>query len=105
MIPADALTRNRIGAFIYRVLLNKYYVDEFYGGVIRYLVFGLSYGEQAFDRYVIDGVVNGSAVVIRGAGNIFKRTETGRLQNYAAAIFGGALIILIAVFIFVQAGK
>jgi NADH-quinone oxidoreductase subunit L len=105
MIPASALTRNPVGAFIYRLLLNKYYVDEFYGGIIRYIVFGLSYAEQAFDRYVIDGVVNGSAVVIRSAGNIFRRTETGRLQNYAAAIFGGALIIAIAVFIFVQSGK
>ncbi len=105
VIPANALTRNPVGAFLYRVLLNKYYVDEFYSGIIRYIVFGLSYAEQAFDRYVIDGVVNGSAVVIRSAGNIFRRTETGRLQNYAAAIFGGALIIAIAVFIVVQSGK
>jgi NADH-quinone oxidoreductase subunit L len=104
-IPANALTRNPVGAFIYRVLLNKYYVDEFYSWMIRYLVLGLSYAEQAFDRYVIDGVVNGSATVIRTAGSIFRRTETGRLQNYAAAIFGGALIIAIAVFIVVQSGK
>ena len=102
---ADALTRNRVGAFIYRVLLNKYYVDEVYGWIIRNIVLGLSYGAQAFDRYIIDGVVNGSAVVIRAGGNIFRRTETGRLQNYAAAIFGGALIIAITVFIFIKAGQ
>jgi NADH-quinone oxidoreductase subunit L len=104
-IRADALTRNPVGAFVYRVLLNKYYVDEFYGWIIRYLVLGLSYAEQAFDRYVIDGIVDGSAVIIRTGGNIFRRTETGRVQNYAAAIFGGALIIVIVVFIFVQSGK
>ncbi len=104
-IPADALTRNPVGAFIYRVLLNKYYIDELYGWLIRNLVLGLSYAEQAFDRYVIDGVVNGSAVVIRTGANIFRRTETGRVQNYAAAIFGGALIIVLVVFIVVQSGK
>ena len=104
-IPADAFTRNRVGAFVYRFLLNKYYIDEVYGWIIRNIVLGLSYAEQAFDRYVIDGVVNGSVVVIRTGGQIFRRTETGRVQNYAAAIFGGALIIVIVVFIVVQSGK
>ncbi len=104
-VPADVLMRNPVGAFAYRVLLNKYYIDELYGWLIRNIVFGLSHAEQAFDRYVIDGVVNGSVVVVRTSGSIFRRTETGRVQNYAAAIFGGALIILIVVFIAVQVGK
>jgi NADH-quinone oxidoreductase subunit L len=102
VIPADALTRNPVGAFVYRVLLNKYYIDELYGWLIRNIVLGLSYAEQAFDRYVIDGIVNGSVVVIRGSGNIFRRTETGRVQNYAAAIFAGALIIVLVVFFVVR---
>ncbi len=101
-IRADALTRNPVGAFIYRVLLKKYYVDEFYGWIIRNIVLGLSRAEEAFDKYVIDGVVNGSAAVIRAGGNVFRRTETGRLQNYAAAIFGGAVLIIIVVFIVVR---
>lgn len=105
MIPADAFTRNPVGAFAYRVLLNKYYVDEFYGWLIRYIVLGLSRGAEAFDKYIIDGVVNGSAKAILFGGNVFRRTETGRVQNYAAAIFGGALIIVIVVFIAVQVGK
>ena len=75
------------------------------GWIIRNIVFGLSYAAQAFDRYVIDGVVNGSVVVVRASGNIFRRTETGRVQNYAAAIFGGALLIVIVVFIVVESGK
>ena len=104
-IPADAFTRNPVGAFVYRVLLNKYYVDEFYGWIIRYLVLGLSRAEEAFDKYIIDGVVNGCVKVILLAGSIFRRTETGRVQNYAAAIFGGALIITIVVFIAVEVSK
>ncbi|HEY7347043.1 MAG TPA: NADH-quinone oxidoreductase subunit L [Ktedonobacterales bacterium] len=104
-VPANALTRNALGAFVYRVLLNKYYIDEFYGWIIRYIVLGLSYAAQALDRYVIDGVVDGSAVVIRTSGNIFRRTETGRVQNYAAAIFGGALVLVIVVFFVVLKGN
>jgi NADH-quinone oxidoreductase subunit L len=105
MIRADALTRNPVGAFIYNVLLHKYYVDEFYGWIIRNIVLGLSRVEQAFDRYIIDGIVNGSVTVVRAGGAVFRRTETGRVQNYAAAIFGGALVIVIVVFIVVQSGK
>ncbi len=104
-IRADAFTRNPVGAFIYRVLLNKYYIDEFYAWLIRYIILGLSRGAEAFDKYIIDGVVNGSAKTVLFGGNVFRRTETGRVQNYAAAIFGGALLITILVFIAVQVGK
>ncbi len=104
-VPADALTRNPVGAFMYRVLLNTYYLDELYGWLIRNIVLSLSYAAQAFDRYVIDGVVDGSAVIIRTGGTLLRRTETGRVQNYAVVIFGGVLILVLAVFILVQAGK
>jgi NADH-quinone oxidoreductase subunit L len=100
-----AFTRTPVGAFLYRVLLNKYYLDELYLWIIRQGVLGLSYAEAAFDRYVIDGLVNGTASVIAGLGADFRRVETGRLQNYAVAIFGGAIFLSAAVFIFVQAVK
>ena len=35
---------------------------------------------------------------VRGLGSITRRTETGKLQNYGAALFGGAMIILLIVF-------
>ncbi len=56
-----------------------------------------------FDRYVIDGIVNGSARAVRGLGDLTRRSETGELQSYGAAMFGGALIILIAFFIAIGA--
>ncbi|MBF6591766.1 MAG: NADH-quinone oxidoreductase subunit L, partial [Ktedonobacterales bacterium] len=86
-------------AFSYRVLKKKYYLDDLYGGIVRYLVLGLSSFAAGFDRVVIDGVVNGSANAIRGIGEVTRRSETGFLQNYGAALFGGAMILLIAVFL------
>jgi len=100
-----AFTRTRVGAFVYRVLLNKYYMDELYLWIVRRGVLGLAYAEQAFDRYIIDGLVNGTAAAISTLGADFRRIETGRLQNYAAAIFGGAVFLSAAIYIFVQAVK
>ncbi|HPH42652.1 MAG TPA: hypothetical protein PLL73_09380, partial [Syntrophorhabdaceae bacterium] len=39
----------------------------------------ISYG---FDRKVIDGVVDGSALGVRGFGGIIKKLQTGRIQAY-----------------------
>jgi NADH-quinone oxidoreductase subunit L len=99
VLPVKLFTGNPIGGFIYRVLLNKYYIDELYGLIIRYIVLGLANFAALFDRYVIDGLVNGSASFVRGIGRATSRSETGLLQNYGATLFGGVLILLIAVFL------
>jgi NADH-quinone oxidoreductase subunit L len=99
IIPAGILIRNPLGRAIYTVILNKFYFDELYGWIIKYIALGLSNGAELFDRYVIDGIVNGSATSVQRFGDATRRTETGVLQNYGAAIFGGALILALAVFI------
>ncbi len=103
VVPATLLTSNPIGGFVYRVLYRRYYLDELYLFLIRYVILGLSKGCELFDAYIIDGVVNGSARVVLGIGKITRRSETGALQNYGAALFGGAMIILIVFFIAVGA--
>ena len=44
VVPAKAFTGNPIGAPIYRLLKNRYYIDELYGLIIKYVVLGLSQG-------------------------------------------------------------
>ena len=94
-----ALATNAMTRPIYRLLYRRYFLDELYLWLIRVVVLGLSNLCALFDAYVIDGIVNGSARAVRGLGNITRRSETGILQNYGAAIFGGAMIILILVFV------
>jgi NADH-quinone oxidoreductase subunit L len=98
VLPAKVFVGNPVGGIIYRVLYNKYYLDELYALIVKYIVLGLATLAALFDQYIIDGVVNGTATAVRGLGNITRRTETGKLQNYGAAIFGGAMIILLIVF-------
>jgi NADH-quinone oxidoreductase subunit L len=87
------------GAFAYGVLLKKYYLDELYLWLIRWIILGLSYAAAWFDATIIDGVVNGTARAVRGLGTATSHSETGRVQNYAAVLFAGALLLIIALFI------
>jgi len=82
----------------HRVLLHKYYVDDLYNWLIRYVVFGFSHTIQAFDTYVIDGVVNGVARVVTTIGRDVRHVETGRVQAYMIGFFGGVAVLAILVF-------
>ncbi|HNS14652.1 MAG TPA: Na(+)/H(+) antiporter subunit D [Syntrophorhabdaceae bacterium] len=61
-------------------------VDSVWGELYRIVGLNLlfknariSYG---FDRKIIDGVVDGSATTVRGAGSIVRKLQTGRIQAY-----------------------
>ncbi|HET8908819.1 MAG TPA: NADH-quinone oxidoreductase subunit L [Ktedonobacterales bacterium] len=97
VLPKTLFTANPVGAFIYRVLHHKYYLDELYDAIIKYIVLGLSKLAELFDLYIIDGLVNGSARFVRGLGRVTSRSETGLVQNYGAAMFGGVIVILVVV--------
>jgi NADH-quinone oxidoreductase subunit L len=98
VVPANVLTANPIGGAVYRLLYRRYYLDELYALLIRVFIFGLSNFAVWFDQNIIDGLVNGSARLVRGIGSVTRRTETGQLQGYGAALFGGAMVILILVY-------
>ena len=102
VLPVKIFTGNPIGGFIYRVLLNKYYIDELYGLIIRYIVFGLANFAALFDRYVIDGSSTAPPLWCAELAESTSRSETGLLQNYGASLFGGVLVLLIAVFLAVS---
>ncbi len=83
---------------VHRILLRKYYVDDLYDFLIRYVVLGISHIEQAFDTYVIDGLVNGTARLVTTLGRDVRRVETGRVQAYMIGFFGGVAVLAILVF-------
>jgi NADH-quinone oxidoreductase subunit L len=98
VIPQNVLTRNPLGKGVYAVLFNKYYLDEIYMAFVRFGVMGVSLVAVGIDRFVIDGIINGAGNAVLGFGRGLRRSESGRLQNYGAAIFGGALLIAAAFF-------
>ncbi len=80
---------------VYALLVNKYWVDEIYhAGIVAPLV-GLSrLLWKAVDDRLIDGAVNGVAVLFRGGSEVFRRLQTGRVQNYGLLFLAGIVGIL-----------
>lgn len=96
-----AVENNSTLRVLHRILYNRYYVDTLYDFIVRYIVLGLSHIEQAFDTYVVDGIVNGIARLITGIGGGVRRVETGRVQAYMVGFFGGVAVLAVLVFVLV----
>jgi NADH-quinone oxidoreductase subunit L len=82
---------------IHRILLNKYYVDEFYDAAIVNPVLKVSTGSlwKRVDVGCIDGVVNGAGHTIQNLASVLKGVQNGLIRSYAAWIFFGVIAILI----------
>jgi NADH-quinone oxidoreductase subunit L len=99
ILKSEALIANPLTRPAYLLLYNRYYLNELYNNVIvRYGVLGLAAACAWFDAHIIDGLVNGAARAVLDIGKVTRRSETGFLQNYGAAIFGGALLLMIVLF-------
>src|SRR5438309_3263925 len=83
----------------YRVLNRRYYIDEFYMWLIDKGAIGLSYAVAVFDREGIDGLVNGVASAFASGGRALRTSQTGRVQNYGLALFGGMAVIALVLVI------
>ena len=83
----------------YKVLRNKYYVDEFYLWIIHNVMDGFAKVLYWFDIYIIDGIINGIALITRGSAKTLRRTSTGQVQTYAMVFFL-AIVVIFMVFAF-----
>ena len=108
---------------VHTFLLNKWYFDELYNGVLVRGLLGATVVLRWFDNTVVDGIVNGAGLVTRGVsfvsgrfdhyvidglvnltawvsgafGLLFRKTQTGRVQTYVVlALFS----VMIFYFIF-----
>jgi NADH-quinone oxidoreductase subunit L len=81
---------------VYRLLLNKYYVDEIYNAVIVQPIRLASTGVlwKGIDAGLIDGAVNGVGAVVSAGSGALRRLQTGSIRTYSAALFLGAAMIL-----------
>jgi NADH-quinone oxidoreductase subunit L len=97
----SAETLQRMFGPVHRLLVNKYYLDWLYEGILvrRVLIRGVSTGLDLFDRYVVDGAVNAMASTTRFSASRLRLVQTGQLQLYGAAIFLGIVLIVAAILI------
>ncbi len=81
---------------LYRLLVNKYYVDWFYENVVAAGVRGFGTGLwKRGDETVIDGfLVNGTARVIGALAAAVRHVQSGYLYHYAFAMVIGLSLLL-----------
>ncbi len=84
-------------AGVYRVLNNKYYVDELYDRVINRPLLWVS--DAVFlklgDRMLIDGTLNGLASLAQSAAGRLSRVQSGSLHKYALMVLVGMVASLV----------
>jgi NADH-quinone oxidoreductase subunit L len=118
--PADwAAQERKLPGFV--TMQNKYYVDEIYAATVvrgfmalrivfaemdRWIVDGLvngiavvavsvSWVNNAIDAYIVDGAVNFVAEGTLNAGKKLGQLQTGRIQNYVYGLLGGVAFFAI----------
>jgi len=122
---SDQLAERFAGA--HRLLSNKYYVDELYNATVVNGTFGAGSGLWTVDRTVVDGAVNGAGkltvisswfsgltdkTVVDGVVNLigsfvqegsllFRRLQTGLVQNYALLMLFG-IFAFVSIYLFVR---
>ena len=84
----------------YKVLYNKYYVDELYHAVVVGPLIWLSRNVlwKVIDEGIIDGAVNGIASVSSAIGDTVRHTQSGNTRSYAVWVLIGALVIFAIIF-------
>jgi NADH-quinone oxidoreductase subunit L len=81
---------------VHRTLLNKYWIDELYDAVIVQPVKWASDHVlwKVIDVWIIDGIVNGVGVFVRGSAALIRMVQTGSIRTYAASLVLGVVLIL-----------
>ena len=93
--PAAANIARSAGG-LYRLLLNKYYVDELYDAVVVRPINAVSTTVlwKGADAALIDGSVNGVGKAVQGASSVLRLLQSGSVRAYAASLFLGVVLIL-----------
>jgi NADH-quinone oxidoreductase subunit L len=102
-------------------LQGQYFFDEFYAATVIRGTLWIAWLCAAFDRYIIDGIVNGSGYLLRAvswiggqidnwvvdgavngvatimqtAGEGLRRFQTGRLQTYLTYVTASAVVLVL----------
>ncbi len=94
---ADSFAKSVGG--LYRLVYNKYFVDEVYdAAIVQPVVKGSRLVLwKGVDAGLIDGMVNGVGRRSRGIGGILRLLQSGNIRSYAAWIVLGSVVVLLAI--------
>lgn len=92
----DRLARTFSG--LHRAASHRFYIDEVYLFITKRVIFnGVSRSIAWFDRHVIDGAMNGLALVTNRMSLAIRGLQSGQVQQYAFVFLVGLLLITVLV--------
>jgi NADH-quinone oxidoreductase subunit L len=75
---------------VHTFLLHKWYFDELIDILIVRPAFAIgSFCNRTFERVVVQGIVNGTVDVVRGAGGVVRTVQSGFVRSYALLLVSG----------------
>nr|YP_010991473.1 NADH-plastoquinone oxidoreductase subunit 5 [Crepidium purpureum]WOX61840.1 NADH-plastoquinone oxidoreductase subunit 5 [Crepidium purpureum] len=89
---------DKIKGVIYNWSYNRGYIDIFYTGIFTMSIRGLAELTQFFDKYLIDGILNGVGIASFFMGEGIKYIGGGRISSYLFLYFSYVSIILFILF-------
>jgi NADH-quinone oxidoreductase subunit L len=81
---------------LYKLVLNKYWIDELYSAAIigPLVAFSRVVLWQTVDQKVIDGSVNEMAVAARDVSQVVRQQQSGLVRSYAGWVAAGAAAVV-----------
>ncbi len=86
-----ANSTNPVIKFFYQLSFNKWWFDDMYLAAARGILNAYQTVWRLIDEYIVDNLVNLSATVTMGTGEVLKYTQNGRGQYYALIIFAAVI--------------
>jgi len=84
----------------YRLLVDKYHIDDFYLWLVRTVQQGVAAACRWFEEAVVVGVLVGWPVgFARWTGDRLRGMQTGRLAFYASCFVGGVTVLVLFLFV------
>jgi len=99
--PVPARLAERFKGF-YTAAYHRFYLDEVWMFVTKRIIFGcISRPLAWFDRHVIDGAMNGMALVTQKVSWAIRGLQSGQVQQYAFIFLLGTLIVVLLLLLYV----
>lgn len=93
-------------SWLYRALENRWGFTKLYNWISWTFGYGIGKAVNNFDKYVVDGAVNGIANSVAGSGESMKHAQTGNVGHYASIVMLGiaAVFVVALVLIYYMGG-
>ncbi len=94
-VPPERFSSGRVLSKLRNLIMRSYYFDAAYDRVAAGVENGIALALDYFDRFALDGLVNGIGRSLVKLGRDFRSMETGEIRNYVAVMVIGAVLLIL----------